>query len=381
MTNSTDLKKWQTAYRAAILAILLLESPATAEELHLLKDPGLWQQVGGGSKSFSFSDGQLALTRHENDPSAMLTRQDYENYEIEFECRLPDWCVSGLYLNVPRNGAYRAGLEIELNNSDSPLSVSSAGAIFRKQPPAVLAMKERGEWNQIYARLDWPRLLVKINGQVLQDLDLTEHESTRHTLRRGAIGFQNLGIDMQVRNLAVRPLPDTEHALKLFNGKNLDGWQVLKGDAKWWVREGAIVSEGNGYLHHDWVGQDFDLRLMVRTTPIGNGGIFFRWKPGSLDDRGNEIQILDVADAMVPTGSIYHFARGNDLALTPQEWELLQISIRGSRAWTYLNGIKCAETDSLTTIRPGYIVLQMHKHDSEVEFKDIVLVPRDASSQ
>ena len=383
MTKTMDHKTWQLrAWSASLIGCLLANPSLATEALRLLEDPSQWQQFGGGQQSFTFTDGTLALTRHENEPAAILTRQDYENYEIEFECRLPDWCVSGLYLNVPRNGAYRAGLEIELNNVETETPhETSAGAVFRKQPPSMLPMKVRGQWNHVFARLHWPRLFVKINGHVVQDFDLTEKPATRHTLRRGAIGFQNLGIDMQVRNLALRRLPNTEHAIRLFNGKDLSGWRVLKGDAQWGVRDGAIVSQGHGYLYHHWIGQDFDLRLMVRTTPIGNGGIFFRWQPGSLDDRGNEVQILDVADAVVPTGSIYHFARGNDLALTPQKWELLQIYVRGNRAWTYLNGIQCAETDRLTTIRPGYIVLQMHENDSEVEFKDLVLTPRDEKAR
>ena len=210
----------------ALLLVLVASSSTRsyAEEQRLLETPDKWMQVGGDDKSFTFADGQLNLNRGDNEPSDILTREDYENYELEFDCRLPDWCVSGLLLNVPRNGAHRAGLEIELNNVETarPL-LTSAGAIFRKRVPNTMAMKPRGEWNHVYVKLDWPYLFVKINEQVVQDVDLTDNWVTRNSLRRGAIGFQNLGIPMQVKNFVVRRLPDTEQGIELFNGRDLTG--------------------------------------------------------------------------------------------------------------------------------------------------------------
>ena len=62
----------------AILCVVALR-PCSAEEQRLLETPERWMQVGGGDKSFAFSDGQLSLRRHDNEPSLILTRADYEN--------------------------------------------------------------------------------------------------------------------------------------------------------------------------------------------------------------------------------------------------------------------------------------------------------------
>jgi hypothetical protein len=208
-------------------------------------------------------------------------------------------------------------------------------------------------------------------------------EPFRHTLRRGPIGFRDLlGWGFDVRAMTLTPLPDSERRVRLYNGVDFAGWrEVRPRDAKWEANGEVLVGrDGNGYLQHEHLTQDFDLRFYYRTTPTANGGVFFRWMTDD-SDRGNEIQILDVAEVTMPSGSIYTLARADTQALRPVgEWQLLQLSVRGSHAVTLLNGVKCAETDALSKVRPGHITLQMHKENSRIEFRDLLLVPHDAHS-
>ncbi len=346
----------------------------------LLADPTQWEQIGGSKDSFVFKEGVLLSQWSGHEPAAILTREDYENFDLGFDFKMGHWCESGLFLHAPRNGAFRAGQEIEIaDNAGGAPSPFVAGAVFERVAPKQVAVKPFDEWNICRVHMDWPHLVVHINEILVQDLDLSKEESLRYTLRRGAIGFQHLGFPLEIRNLKIQPLPDTENGIIMFNGKNLVDWAIIKGDSVWEVKDGAIVgSVANGYLGYmAKICQDFDLRAMIKTSPASNGGIFFRWLPGRMMDRGNEVQILDVPGSDMVTGSIYGLDRGNDLAITPGEWELLQISVRGNHAITFVNGLKCAETSNLTAIRPGYIVLQMHKIQSWLAFKNLVLVPHD----
>ena len=113
--------------------------------------------------------------------------------------------------------------------------------------------------------------------------------------------------------------------------------------------------------------------MYVRTSPIANGGVFFRWLPKSMEDRGYEIQILDNPFTDNPTGSIYGFARGNDFAMSPGEWQLLQIHVDGAKAKTFIDGVLSAEYDGLEKIRPGHIALQNHRTRAKIEYKEIIL--------
>jgi hypothetical protein len=106
---------------------------------------------------------------------------------------------------------------------------------------------------------------------------------------------------------------------------------------------------------------------------LSNGGIFFRWKSLVPKDRGNEIQIEDIADSNNPTGSVYDLAYADKFPITPGEWYLMQIRIEGSKAVIRVNGETVAETDQLQIIRPGHIALQMHNRDAWIRFQDIKL--------
>lgn len=356
---------------------------ARGEPIDLLASMELWERDGGVAESFTIRDGLLQAhwTRHE--PAHLLTRADYENFDLSFECKIDEWGESGLYIHAPRNGAYRAGLELELSNYyGGDASEHSACSIFRHVAPQAIPMKPAGQWNAVHVRMDWPHLVVRINDECVHDLDLSAHPELKYKLRRGAIGFQNLGWGVEVRNMVLRTLPDTENAVALFNGQDLTGWSVDGGQATWEVHDGAIRGSGDGYLKHERVDEDFDLRLYLRTSSAANGGIYFRWlgmEP--FRDRGHEIQVLDVPGAIMTTGSIYGIARGNDLLITPGNWQLVQLFVRGREAVVYLNGELCSRTDRLTHVRAGHICLQAHRGGTWIDHKELYLVPADAKRE
>ena len=68
--------------------------------------------------------------------------------------------------------------------------------------------------------------------------------------------------------------------INLFNGQNLDGWEI-NGTEKWYVEKGELICESGpdaeyGYLstkeHYD----NFELELEFKQEADGNSGVFFR---------------------------------------------------------------------------------------------------------
>lgn len=357
-------------------ALLALAAAAQAEPLRPFLDPASWDQLAGNERSFAFEGDSVVFTRAGAEPAEILTKADYENFDLTFEYNLGGHTSTGLFIHAPRNRAYRGGLEIELIDVGGG-GIYGNGALYRVVPPLAEVRTDNDIWHTCAVHMNWPALRVTINGEVVQDIDLSAHEGTAHTLRRGALGFQHTGYPLKLRNLEVTPLPDTDTAFALFNGTDLTGWEVVRGNVDWQVRDGAIYAPGgDGYLLHEAVCEDFDLSLYTRTTPAANGGIFFRWpldRGYDRPNRGHEIQILDGHGAPMITGSIYGYERGDDLALTPGAWSLLQVEVRGDRARTWLNGVPLSRAEGLRFVRPGHIVLQMHQVNTEIEFKDLRL--------
>lgn len=370
----------RTIHRLCAIIIALLPLPIGAAPLTLLETPSAWTQFGGSATSFEIRDGILRYQQGGGEPSAILTRDDFENFMLSFTFKYHEWEESGLYLHAPSNGAWRAGLEIELGDhaGDAP-DAFRAGAVFRHVPPRVVAVKEAGEWNTCRVIMDWPRLQVMINEVPVQDLNLEEHPPLRHTLRRGRIGFQNnLGWGMEIRDLVLHPLPDTARIEVMFNGHDLSGWEPVRNKRAWWTVEDGVLrgKGGNGYLQYRRPCQDFALQLYYRCSSSANAGVFFRWKADD-SDRGNEVQLLDVPGAGMVSGSIYGFVRGRDDIFHPGEWNLLQVVVRGNHAETYINGFKSAETDALDKVWPGHITLQMHRDGATVDWRELLLMPMD----
>jgi hypothetical protein len=154
----------------------------------------------------------------------LISKRDYGDFELRYEFRLGELGNSGLALRAPTAGdpAFE-GLELQMAddryNTDAKPS-ELVGGIYRAIAPRERVYKPT-EWNEYQVRLEGDRLHVTLNGTVIHDLSLNDHDERveRHDgsvappikdrPQRGRIGFQELsrGDDrVQIRNVRLRVL-------------------------------------------------------------------------------------------------------------------------------------------------------------------------------
>ncbi len=170
---------------------------------------------------------------------------------------------------------------------------------------------------------------------------------------------------------------------QLFNGKNLDGWEVY-GTEKWYVQDGLLVAESGpdgeyGYLATTENYKNFELTVDFLQEADGNSGVFFR---SSLDGTKISGWQVEVAPPGLHTGGIYEsYGRGwlvkpdveKEEILNYGEWNRLKIRVVGDNVTTWLNGEQMVNfTDEKIGDANGKIALQIHDGGGiKVYWKDI----------
>jgi hypothetical protein len=142
--------------------------------------------------------------------SWLVSEKEYGDFVLEFEIKLDKLGNSGVALRAPRKGdpAFEA---MELQVADLRYNTKAkpdelTGAIYRSLAPSKQVYKP-AEWNAVRVELNGPRLKVTINGELVQDHDLSKQDkpSKRHDgsdapplkarPKNGHIGFQHLSRD------------------------------------------------------------------------------------------------------------------------------------------------------------------------------------------
>jgi len=252
------------------------------------------------------------------------------------------------------------------------------GAIAGVKPPETQLPESFNEWHRVDLLADGDHFDASIDGKRVQSLDLPADPELRYRLRRGYIGFLEMGHAFRVRNVRIALLPDRLKYVDLWNGRDLEGWRRREESGTWSVEAGAIRgANGHGILYAPGVFQDFELTTMVRSHNRVNSGIFLRGSPDKSRFRGFEIQVYSPADALYPTGSIYGKVRSRTPVDYEGQWFLMQVIVEGAHCLVRLNGDTVAETDRLpeSDLRPGRIGLQMHMENASVEFRDLRVRP------
>jgi Domain of Unknown Function (DUF1080) len=158
---------------------------------------------------------------------------------------------------------------------------------------------------------------------------------------------------------------------KLFNGKDLSGWNI-HGTEKWYVEGGHLICESGpdkqyGYLSTAKSYQNFELSLEFKQESNGNSGVFFRSSIDGVKISGWQVE---VAPANQHTGGIYEsYGRGwliqpskeAELAFKDGQWNKLKIRVVNDEATTWLNGQQMIYLkDAKIGQGKGFIALQIH---------------------
>lgn len=217
-----------------------------------------------------------------------------------------------------------------------------------------------------------------------------------------------------ISGLAALLLAGQSKERALFNGKNLDGWQVV-GDGKWTVLgDGMLMGQAvsgaknpfgsawpvtldeKGYMDwrqtQSWLYTneefgEFDLHVEYLTPEGGNSGISIRDQTrgkhaiGPKPDynrtpahNGYEIQIMNGAKGKYPSGSLYLFAPAKTGREKVSDWNALDIESRDDMIRIKLNGEEVARhAGDAARPKRGPIGLQLHDRFSVILFRNIRL--------
>ena len=340
-------------------------------------------------------DGMLVVGATATDPDVpvggdIVTTESFADFDLRFEFRLSEVANSGvlyrvieeedaeIWFNAPEYQVLDDDAYIEMGTMD--MHTHLTGDNYDLHATGEKTLHGPGEWNEGRIRVLNNQVEHWLNGKKTVEYELGSEEWEELVAASkfapyprygraasGPIGLQDHGRNVWYRNIKIRPL----EAVSLFNGDNLDGWQV-HGTERWHVENGELVCESGpdaeyGYLKTTRTFRDFDLTLDFKQEADGNSGVFFR--------AGVEGTIVsgwqtEVAPPGLFTGGIYEsYGRGwlvqpdpaLDEALRMGEWNTLRVRAVGDRVTTWLNGTRMVDfEDEQIGAGEGSIALQIH---------------------
>ena len=180
-------------------------------------------------------------------------------------------------------------------------------------------------------------------------------------------------------------------SISLFNGKNLDGWELTNPDSKngFKAKDGVLINdpvqiEGQPHIHYGNIKtvqkfEDFNLKLKVNVPKGNNSGIYLRGI--------YEVQVYDSYGKPLDShnmGAIYSRITPSVAAeKKPGEWQTFDITLCDRHVTVILNGTTIIDNQPLLGVTggaltadqfsPGPIYLQ--GDHGKVMYKDITIRP------
>lgn len=180
------------------------------------KDLTGWQAIDGPADSWGAEDGLLFTTGAGG--GWLSTTQQYANFELELEFRVPAGGNSGVFLRAPHQGnpAF-AGLEIQVLDDDAPeyaqlKPTQYTGSVYDLAGAERGHTKPAGQWQSMRIVCQDRSVVVTLNGSEIVCANLDDYQN-RHgdhpglARRDGYLGLQNHGSRLEYRNLRIRELP------------------------------------------------------------------------------------------------------------------------------------------------------------------------------
>tara|TARA_R110002124_G_scaffold28958_8_gene101472 strand:- start:386 stop:1027 length:642 start_codon:yes stop_codon:yes gene_type:complete len=182
--------------------------------------------------------------------------------------------------------------------------------------------------------------------------------------------------------------------VKLFNGKNLDGWKVGDNASSFSIENGTIKVAGpRAHLFYDGpvknhMFKNFEFEAIVMTKPGSNSGIYFHttYQETGWPALGYEVQVNNSHSDWKRTGSLYNVVDIKENYAKDNEWYTEYIKVEGKHITVKINGktvvdyeetdVEYRDADTINRIiKSGTFALQAHDPKSIVYYKDIKVKP------
>jgi hypothetical protein len=168
--------------------------------------------------------------------------------------------------------------------------------------------------------------------------------------------------------------------IKLFNGKDLTGWEALGKTNQWIVENGVLKSPKSGAnIRTVKTFDDFKLHIEFRYPKGSNSGVYLRGR--------YEIQIEDnkgMEPMSLYLGGIYGFIDPwLNMAKEPGEWQSYDVELVGRMVTVKANGTTIIYKQEIPGVTGGALdskegepgPLMMQGDHGPIEFRNIVLTP------
>ena len=186
-----------------------------------------WRNFKSESVSdvWKLEDGVLTLTGKEG--GDLITRNEYDNFELEMDWKISEGGNSGLMFHVAEadtlGATYHTGPEYQLldneRHPDAKIEKHRAGDNYDLQASTVETVKPAGEWNTTRLVVENGQVAHYLNGEKVVEYELWTPEWKEMVanskfaefpayglMKSGHIALQDHGDEVSFRNIRVRRL-------------------------------------------------------------------------------------------------------------------------------------------------------------------------------
>jgi len=233
----------------------------------------------GDVDNYEIAEGAIVCKQGKG--GTIFTENEYADFIAKLEFKLPPGGNNGLAVRYPGEGrTHLTGLELQVLDSEHEKYAKLDprqyhGSVYGLVPAHRGYLRPTGEWNFQQVTLHGSKIKVELNGFTIVDADLSQVTESKDgelpagmKRKSGHFGFAGHNDPVAFRNISIRELPGppavplsrdlaispTEGPIKLFNGKNLEGFYTWIRDSRYsdpkkifTVKDGMIHISGDGY--------------------------------------------------------------------------------------------------------------------------------------
>jgi hypothetical protein len=184
-----------------------------------------WMTSGGKPSRTPVEDG--CINPHGCGDYMVVYRKPFANFVLALDFQITPKCNSGIFVRthslapLPGKDVGYNGIEIAIDHTETS-GYTDTGALYDLSRPKKNAMKGPGEWNHVLITCDRSRIKVELNGELVNDVDLSRFtergkrpDGTPHKFDtaykdhplEGYIGLQDHGFRCLYKNIKLKPLP------------------------------------------------------------------------------------------------------------------------------------------------------------------------------